>query len=857
MLVFAGLASPRKLTFFAVAVFLVVVLFLQSSPYRQQLPSWRPSTSASEGQPVDQDQTKPEPPSPNHAFKPEDDVESKIEVGEFSQTVSTPIAPSRSGPDLASKQDAKTTAPVTSSAHIPSAVSQTVVTTPQEPTSTRTTVKHTFKTLSHPPYKKVHSMVQEVLAQWTPPAIPNHWPPYGWYGTQRDYDPNRWEGFEWENDYYINNGVKKLKEEYPAAATPVPYLPYPDYESSDYKNKWQGDYVPCEGPRGKLLNDSLDDIVKAYPVTLNGFPNVTVGDAGVTGIDIEHCFDRYNRFGPYGYKQEEMQQVLDWAPPSVNPDWESVNWGELQERCMIANRERFHANARQPMLLRPGKDLPYDHAELHQPDLKSETGRSYRSRTALLIRTWEGYVYTSNDIENIRSLVTELSLLSGGEYQVFLLVDVKDRSADIYGNEQVYKDMLEQFVPRELQSISILWTQDMLQEWYPKVGSHEVYWHQFMPLQWFSKKYPEFDYIWNWETDARYIGNHYHLLEQLRQFAAKQPRKYLWERNARFYFPSAHGTYDAWLDDTHAAVQTGIKNGCVEPVWGAQPYNASWQNPIGPEPPHAIETDDFEWGVGEEADLITLQPIWEPTHTEWTMRDKIWNFLPGIRPHFSEASPIDEGFTHPEFANIPRRAYINTLSRLSRRQLHAMHLENLAGRTMQAEMWPATAALHHGLKAVYAPHPIWSDHRWPAWYMDSIFNADGNEAAKWGARSDSVYNHDREHNFAGWSWYYASDFPHILYRRWLGWAANIGPEKQYPNNPLLNVGGEEFEGKGVKVQIPPRTADGKQAAPAGSNFGGVEMTVGGKGRMCLPPMLLHPIKRVYRGAEDDDGNPSP
>ena len=144
-----------------------------------------------------------------------------------------------------------------------------------------------------------------------------------------------------------------------------------------------------------------------------------------------------------------------------------------------------------------------------------------------------------------------------------------------------------------------------------------------------------------------------------------------------------------------------------------------------------------------------------------------------------------------------------------------------AGRTMQAEMWPATVALHHGLKAVYAPHPIWTDRQWPGWYMDAIFNADGNETAQWGERLESVYNHDREYNFYGWSWYYASKFPKTLYRRWLGWSDkdDVGPLHAITGKQLEETGGE-------------------------FSLDGLPESVGGKGRMCLPAMLLHPVKKV-------------
>ncbi|TKA72756.1 hypothetical protein B0A49_04595, partial [Cryomyces minteri] len=354
----------------------------------------------------------------------------------------------------------------------------------------------------------------------------------------------------------------------------------------------------------------------------------------------------------------------------------------------------------------------------------------------------------------------------------------------------------------EFRDISILWNEKLCTEWYPGIGDWQVYWHQFMPLQWFSKTHPEFDYVWNWETDARYVGNHYHFLEQIAAFSRNVPRKHLWERNQRFYFPEVHGTYQDYIDDTNSIIANATSRGLITPVWGPQSYSPK-QEPLGPNPPRTSDQDNYTWGVNEEADLITLQPIWDPTKTGWDFKHKIWNFAEGKSPHFSPDKPLDPSFYDPSFETLPRRVFINTQVRLSKTILHAMHVENQAGRTMQAEMWPATVALQHGLKAVYAPHPNWLDRKWPAWYLDAVFNADGGKAARWGVEGDSVYNRDREVNFKGWSWYYTSYFPKVLYRRWLGWKAEDG---------LGNAGGEEWEKK--------------------------------HGRMCLPGMLLHPVKDV-------------
>jgi hypothetical protein len=666
-------------------------------------------------------------------------------------------------------------------------------------TSSSVSAPATTTPFVHATYKDLQAKIKDFI-QWDRPNNGGHWPGYDEY-ADKDYDPNRWEGLPMNTDFYASNGIKQLERQH---VHPTIYRPYPNYTASAYKKQWAGEYKSCKGPRGQTLDNSPDDWIKAWPRLPPGFPNISQGVD--LGIDVTSCFDRESRYSPYDSSSNNA------------PTWDNVRWGDLQNHCLDQNKDRYATHQRNPINLRPTRTLPKDHESL--PAAASSESPKHHSRTAILIRTWEGYSYTENDLQAIRSLVVETSLLSGGEYQVYLFVNVKQRDADIYDDVDVYNSVLHQVVPAELRDISVLWTEKVCEEWYPNVGDWQVYWMQFMPLQWFSKTHPEFDFIWNWETDARYTGNPYHFLEQVSAFAAQMPRKHLWERNTRFYFPEAHGNFDAFLADTDAAIANATEQGVLTPVWGALPYAPS-QTPIGPKPPTSASDDKFTWGVGEEADLITLQPIWDPIQTLWDYRHKIWNFIPGVRPVFTAENGGAVGFYHEGFDKIPRRVFINTLVRFSRRMLHAMHLENREGRSMQAEMWPATVALHHGLKAVYAPHPIWSSHHWPAWYADAIFNADSGISARWSQEADSVYAHDREVNFKTWSWYYATEFPRTLFWRWLGWEAE--------DRGLGSWGGEKDEESAREI--------------SGLGGGGL---VGGQGRMCLPGMLLHPVKNVVR-----------
>ena len=73
---------------------------------------------------------------------------------------------------------------------------------------------------------------------------------------------------------------------------------------------------------------------------------------------------------------------------------------------------------------------------------------------------------------NIRSLIAEAALSSGGEYAVYLLVHIKDTSKMIFENRTNYEAALEDAVPREFRNIAVLFDESLLRAWYPKVGEY-------------------------------------------------------------------------------------------------------------------------------------------------------------------------------------------------------------------------------------------------------------------------------------------------------------------------------------------------------------------------------------------------
>ena len=183
-------------------------------------------------------------------------------------------------------------------------------------------------------------------------------------------------------------------------------------------SKSHGDYVPCQGARGETFGDpdTQDYFIKGYKSTGLSFPPETVGSAKALGLDENTCFDRESRYSPYGLSDNHQK--------SKHIRWANTKWGALQDTCFHKNAERFAPDSRRATMLHPSRHMWQSGDPLNndQTRLKSGlSGKRYKERTAILIRTWEGYEYRENDIQAIRALVTETALLSGGEYQVFLL----------------------------------------------------------------------------------------------------------------------------------------------------------------------------------------------------------------------------------------------------------------------------------------------------------------------------------------------------------------------------------------------------------------------------------------------------
>lgn len=648
------------------------------------------------------------------------------------------------------------------------------------------------------------------------------------YPTKQDIDPELLPEGE------LKESAKEKRSQGAHIADSMSFNPYPDYRSSKYLDQY--------GPVETCYLDANDTIkmpgLRAYKGVTDGMPENVLGSYETLGLRNDVCFERFGRLGPYGLgyskrrggtgagMEGHREGIEDVWKSTAEVDYRQVNWAEAIDRCLEKNAGRFQkkttnskSSFQNMAMQRRSADPETTSPQLPTRPITNSTVREQPKavhnklihRTAVLIRTWSDYEYDDEDIMHLRSMISELTLASGGEYQVHFLIHVKDDNKQIWADEDMYAEVLKNALPAEFAGMGTLWSERQMgliyggleDSKYRDLPVHGAYRSTYMPVTYFSHQHPEFEYFWHWEMDARYTGHYYHLFEQVSKWTEAQPRKGLWERNARFYVPSVHGTWEEFKHMVRVQTEHGTNNHAnrwsshlppnphvpetrvqkpEKPIWGPelpQDY-PDIEIDEATKPNTSIIEDNYVWGVGEPADLIVFNPLFDPDQTNWILAQDITGY------NTTNGPP-------------PRRTAINTSGRLSRRLLETMHREQAHFRhTMFSEMWPATCSLHHGLKAVYAPHPVFIDRKWPTQYLAAIFN-NGRNGASGGAKL-SIFSEERQHNFLGTTWYYNAGFAPNLWKRWLGYKVN-------------NDGGEEEE-------------------------------VAGEGRMCLPAMLLHPIKQV-------------
>jgi len=265
------------------------------------------------------------------------------------------------------------------------------------------------------------------------------------------------------------------------------------------------------GPRGVDVNGNADDMLIAHRYQSKGPYQIATADENdndvdeltdiasysalepiigsytETGLESDFCFDRHARYDPYGYEEGDFNDGKEESSRALKVTWENVNWGELQSDCFMRNEDRYEPYNRtdaSATFWMPSKEdqeqvddilvFPPEEAKNVKSYWQWQAKRkSYKKRNAIVLRTWDGNEWTVDTTQYVRSYIMELALHSGAEYEVILLVEVKDLKKKIFDNPKAYREALLTSVPDEFVDMTVLFNRMLLEAWYPKVGRHE------------------------------------------------------------------------------------------------------------------------------------------------------------------------------------------------------------------------------------------------------------------------------------------------------------------------------------------------------------------------------------------------
>ncbi|KAK3673525.1 hypothetical protein LTR78_006429 [Recurvomyces mirabilis] len=174
---------------------------------------------------------------------------------------------------------------------------------------------------------------------------------------------------------------------------------------------------------------------------------------------------------------------------------------------------------------RVGRWSPYEivaqSTDLTETPTHRAVAQNTTAGTAIVIRAWDDCVWTLDIVRNIRAIVAETSVPLPAEYQVTVLLHIRNDSL-AYEYRDRREDLLVILrVPEDLHAITRTWSYPEMEAAYPDVGAYDISFHSYMPLQQLVLANPAINHVWNWELVVRYTGHYGHLLTNVDKFASQ------------------------------------------------------------------------------------------------------------------------------------------------------------------------------------------------------------------------------------------------------------------------------------------------------------------------------------------------
>ncbi len=397
---------------------------------------------------------------------------------------------------------------------------------------------------------------------------------------------------------------------------------------------------------------------------------------------------------------------------------------------------------------------------------------------------------------NLRATTAETALGMGGEYSVFLLVDVKNASRGIFSSPAAYQRALEELVPAEFRGMAVLFDETLLASWYPKVGMHDATYQIMQPLQLFGAFYPEFAHVWQLEVDLRFTGHAGRYLARLEGWGREQPRKQAAERSTWFFMEGVHGDYAEVVKGVNESLAGG---GGIGWGRGQSPRDIPHRAGAGGRRPGR----QLCVGRRRRGGFHLARPVRQHAAPARLGVAQLAAGVPVPAPRVDVPACHGAGEPRAAGAVLPRAGG--------------------TGLAMHSEATLSSFALWHGLKLVAPPQPVFQDPRWEVEAMNEVYNGAGKAAEHKTKGMVGMANGEAMYRMTPWdavtqaaSFWWASAFPGRIYDAWL----DRGGNGTAPEMPYLLWKGEDGKVYAPNMMLHPVKTNSEHAAGKGRARGG-------------------------------------
>lgn len=327
------------------------------------------------------------------------------------------------------------------------------------------------------------------------------------------------------------------------------YLPsYEEYLAGPtsvwtYQDDFIADHASCAAMRLKLQPKNPSTEMK-QPM----HDKSSIGQSDLFGGST--CSTYQQRFEPY--TDQSLGLTYRKSNDVITSDW---LLGPKKPKLMRKDQWTFYLQHRNrgmnnKVTREMQKDIPDWKALSNRCGLDSSIKMPMpKHRTVILHRFFEGFVMTEDKILDMRAMLTEMVINRPDQgWDIRILVELKE-TPGAFVSKSLQRAVLSSMMPFEFWGLVEFWSEDREKSIMPGLSGPLDYGFDIsclLPSQLYSFYHPEYDFIYNWEADIRFLGNYDLFFDRVEEYGRNESMNIGMQKYSRWYIPDSKISQRHW-----------------------------------------------------------------------------------------------------------------------------------------------------------------------------------------------------------------------------------------------------------------------------------------------------------------------